>query len=355
MRQEQKIADFFLGANSGDGFVSFFDRLQDPRARRLYYVKGTPGSGKSTLMQQFAARHAEESLLERIHCSSDPDSLDGVILNDRGIAIIDATPPHALEPRYPLAAEETVNILSACDPAPAIEERDAILSLSEIISSYHRHFCRLLKNANILFQEARSLLLPQVNWQKLEQQTLRMAKREFQKRSLATGCEEVRMLSAFTPKGLLRFDQTVHTLCDRVYLLHDEYRVAAPVLLELLRYQLNARGAAFYACRSPYDPANELEAILIPSLSLGFVTVHQALPSEDLLPARTIHCTRFLSPEVLSDHRSRLRFYRKTAQGLLEEGIETLQKAKAAHDRLEEYYRPCVDFSKVEALGNALP
>ena len=57
----------------------------------------------------------------------------------------------------------------------------------------------------------------------------------------------------------------------------------------------------------------------------------------------------------IADQFVSLRFYRKTAQGLLEEGIETLQKAKAAHDRLEEYYRPCVDFSKVEALGNALP
>lgn len=350
-----QTVDFFLGANGPEGFVSFFETLRDPLSRRLYYLKGSPGSGKSTLLKAFAARHPDEPLLERIHCSSDPDSLDGVLLTEGHCAVLDATPPHALEPKYPLAAEELVNLLAAADPAPAMAQRDTILSLSEIIAGYHRHFCRKLAGANLLFAEARALLQPQLDGEKLKRQALRTAKREFAAKSLARGTEQIRLLSAFTPKGLWRYHETARTLCSRLYLLEDEARLVAPAYLALLRQKLLDLGASFYACRSPYQPETELEGLLIPSLSLGFLTVHRKLPAEALFPARVIHSARFLSGEISRDTRSKLRFYRKTAESLLQDGIESLEKAKAVHDRLEACYHPCFAYEKVSALLETLP
>ena len=79
-----KSADFFLGANSPNGFSSYFTEINDPKLTdNCYVIKGCPGSGKSTMMKTIAERLSEqESFIENIHCSSDPDSLDGVILHD---------------------------------------------------------------------------------------------------------------------------------------------------------------------------------------------------------------------------------------------------------------------------------
>ena len=52
---------YFLGANSPQGFYSLYSELIDPEtAKTVYILKGGPGCGKSTLMKQVAARLAQE-------------------------------------------------------------------------------------------------------------------------------------------------------------------------------------------------------------------------------------------------------------------------------------------------------
>ena len=59
-------------------------------------ILGPSGSGKSTLMKRVAAAaEGRCEQIELIHCSSDADSLDGVILHDVKTSIADGTSPHA--------------------------------------------------------------------------------------------------------------------------------------------------------------------------------------------------------------------------------------------------------------------
>ena len=86
---------YFLGANSPTGFYSLYDHLISPEeARAIYILKGGPGCGKSTLMRKIGAWAQEAGLeTEYIICSGDPDSLDAVILPEKGVAIVDGTAP----------------------------------------------------------------------------------------------------------------------------------------------------------------------------------------------------------------------------------------------------------------------
>lgn len=99
---------FFLGANSKDGFVSLFPRLQQEAPRRLYVVKSGPGCGKSTCIRRLS--EALGGAEELIFCSSDPDSLDGAVLQDA--AILDGTAPHVFEHPFPAATA----IICLCPP-----------------------------------------------------------------------------------------------------------------------------------------------------------------------------------------------------------------------------------------------
>ena len=52
--------EFFLGANSAEGFYSLYDQLREgERMRDLIVLKGGPGVGKSTFMRCIA-NQAEE-------------------------------------------------------------------------------------------------------------------------------------------------------------------------------------------------------------------------------------------------------------------------------------------------------
>ena len=352
MKKENHRLDFFLGSNSDNGFVSHFEQLQNPHSGlRPYLIKGGPGTGKSSFMKKIgtnALSRGEE--VELIHCSSDPDSLDGVFLTQSQIAFVDATPPHVLEPKYPMALERTVNFLEAVDDVKAERHKLEIADTSRIISGFHKKFCQLLKCANVLFEENKKIILPYVDTQKIAATVKRISKKELRTLSKGTPCEKIRMTSAFTPKGLITYPDTVKSLCKDLYLIHDEYRVCAPLFLTLLRKELQEKEVSYYLCYSPFHAGSEIDQILIPQLGLGFITVNRYLPYQDTLSGKTINATRFIDKEIFRRQKQRLSFYRKTAHEILEEGIQNLKRAKETHDILESYYIPCVDFSKIDRL-----
>ena len=74
---------YFAASNSARGFFSYYDEIfRAARIRHVYAVKGGPGTGKSRFLRDVANRaQACGWQCEYIYCSSDPDSLDGVIVS----------------------------------------------------------------------------------------------------------------------------------------------------------------------------------------------------------------------------------------------------------------------------------
>ena len=101
---------YFAGGNTAQGFHSCFeDLLPAPERKRMFYLKGGPGVGKSTLMKRFASAAEEKGVrTEYFHCSSDPDSLDGAAFPELGIGIMDATAPHSYDPVVPGARDTLI-------------------------------------------------------------------------------------------------------------------------------------------------------------------------------------------------------------------------------------------------------
>ena len=97
---------------------------------QMYLIKSGPGCGKSTLMKRLA-RAAEQrgELTQRIHCASDPDSLDGVILPGQHRAIVDATAPHVVEPDAPGADEVVVSLYHTIDAEKLHQCTDEVKAL----------------------------------------------------------------------------------------------------------------------------------------------------------------------------------------------------------------------------------
>ena len=122
--------DFFLGATTPAGFKGYFEPLRHEPGMQMYLIKSGPGCGKSTLMKRLA-RAAEQrgELTQRIHCASDPDSLDGVILPGQHRAIVDATAPHVVEPDAPGADEVVVSLYHTIDAEKLHQCTDEVKAL----------------------------------------------------------------------------------------------------------------------------------------------------------------------------------------------------------------------------------
>lgn len=95
---EGKVIDRFLGAATPVGAVDFVPNLTETVGKR-YFIKGRPGSGKSTMLKKLAAEAKSRGYeVEVYHCGFDPHSLDMVIVRELDFAIFDSTAPHEYFP-----------------------------------------------------------------------------------------------------------------------------------------------------------------------------------------------------------------------------------------------------------------
>lgn len=125
---------YFASANGYSGFRSYFkDVFSEEDLCRYFILKGGPGTGKSTFMKRIAENFSERvDSCELILCSSDTQSLDGVILAKKGrrIAIVDGTAPHTVDPNFPGAVSEIINLGEGWDSSGLVARRDTIIALS---------------------------------------------------------------------------------------------------------------------------------------------------------------------------------------------------------------------------------
>ena len=137
---------YFPGGNTAEGFCSHFgDILPAPVQRRMFYLKGGPGVGKSTLMRRVGEAAEKAGLeVEYFHCSSDPDSLDAVCLPQKGAALMDGTAPHVYDPVAPGARDTLVGLGDFLDEAALRSHIEDILNLQKAISGrFRRCYCYL--------------------------------------------------------------------------------------------------------------------------------------------------------------------------------------------------------------------
>lgn len=98
LNKKAEVKHRFLGAATPDGAVDYVPNLTEGLKTR-YFIKGRPGSGKSTMLKKLAAEGEARGLdVEIYHCGFDPHSIDMVIFRELGIAIFDSTAPHEYFP-----------------------------------------------------------------------------------------------------------------------------------------------------------------------------------------------------------------------------------------------------------------
>lgn len=352
---EPKTVDFFLCTNAPNHFFSLCAPFDDPKpGYRRFLIKGSAGGGKSTAMKRIAARFSKmESLTERIHCSSDPESLDGVILHDARCSIMDATPPHAVEPVFPASFQTVCDFWSCLRESVLTPRLKELVQLQSEISASHEKCRRLLSCADLLLSDNRRLIAAHTDFKKIDALSARMAAREFPKTG-RKGILHHRLLSAMTMHGILTYTDTPYILCERICIIEDPFGVSADRLLKnLIEYALKA-GYEVFACPSPIAPDCMTEQVMIPSLSLAFLTRTRYTQWEGCKPYRTIRYTRFTGRTVLQEKKHALSFQRKAAEAILSAAQTHLCEAKRLHDQLEALYHDGVDFNLVERRTAAL-
>lgn len=92
-KQAENINRFF-GASTAEGAVNFIDELTEDLNSR-YFIKGRPGTGKSTFLKRLGEAARQKGLdTETYYCSFDPKSLDMIVIRELSLCVFDSTAPH---------------------------------------------------------------------------------------------------------------------------------------------------------------------------------------------------------------------------------------------------------------------
>ena len=149
MAEELHGIQFFLGANSAQGFASLYDQWVDQTQMQAFYaIKGGAGCGKSTLMHHIA-RQARQAgwTVEYIRCSGDPDSLDGIYLPQKRVALADGTAPHRMDPEYTGATGHYVDLGVGYDRQALFPLREEIIAATQAYRSCYPKATRCISQA----------------------------------------------------------------------------------------------------------------------------------------------------------------------------------------------------------------
>lgn len=341
-----RVTNFFVGANSGEGFQNLFPQMVDLEdTYDLMVLKGGPGVGKNTFMRQIGQSMEEAgTAVEYLWCSGDPDSLDGVVLPEIRCAVVDGTSPHVLEPKYPAAVDRYVNLGQFYDIAAAKASVEEVKARTHAYKAAYVRAYHSLKAARQVELDAVATVSAAFDVQRAHRRVEGIITRELRRRGGEKGKTTRRFLGSITNQGFLWRYDSVDVLCPKVYELQDSWELAGP-LLARLHEEAVEKGWDTIVCLAPED-MSRIEHLLIPGLGLAFVTSRPGMEYEKK-PYRRIR----LDAMAEVGGKARLHFQTRMAALLREEAVAALKDAKANHDGLEAIYNPYVDFDGVRTLA----
>lgn len=92
------IHERFFGAISANGATNYVEEIISNKEIR-YFIKGRPGTSKSTLLKKLAEKASERGIdVDVYYCASDISSLDMLVFPELNTCIFDSTAPHEFFP-----------------------------------------------------------------------------------------------------------------------------------------------------------------------------------------------------------------------------------------------------------------
>ena len=360
---------YFPGNNTPQGFFSYYKYILGQReANRIICIKGGPGTGKSTFMKRIGERFAKLGEdIDYLHCSADEDSLDGVILKNRRIALIDGTSPHITDPVTPGAVDKIINLGEFWNEEGIALNKDEIIDLNEDCSGWYRIAYNYLNAAKSVFKSLEEIYYKAVEDSEIYRVVADIVTSEYGEYPicLRPGRQKKFFAGAITPGGLVNYLRSLLDNIQKVYLVSVPEGFSNQSFMEVLKEGAVYRGFDTEVFYCPMGPDEKIDHIIVPQLSLAFITVneyHDLEPwelfdeeedSEEREKELTlIDISDYMKQHVLEENTLLMAELKEEYEILLGRAIKALECARKAHMKVESMYIPNMNFTRISALSD---
>lgn len=343
---------YFVCANSSDGFVNFFsDVLGD--MEKVYIIKGGPGTGKSTMMKKIGKYFEKNSHnTEYIRCSSDPESLDGVIIRDLKVAVADGTAPHVIEPTAPGAIEEYVCLSNAMNSKKLKEYKKSILAVKEETKRCYDKMYESLKEGKKVHDSIEKIYIEKTDFYELEHLKDILSEEIFRGCKESGGGEENhRFFGALTSSGAVNYIEELTGDLEIRYLIKGRAGTGKSTFLKSLIREAENYGVDREVYHCSFD-TESLDMVIFPELKIGIfdsTAPHEIFPSRendiilDFYETAVEPGTDEINEVGIKELTEKYNEYIKTAR-------ECLKVAQELHKGLEKIYIGAMDFNEIDRI-----
>lgn len=234
---------YFAAANGYSGFRSYFDTVfKSENYDKIFVLKGGPGTGKSSLLSSVLKHFYDRGChTEAILCSSDTNSLDGAIIENKGrkVALLDGTAPHERDAVIPGAIDKIVNLGENWNEIELQKRKDEILYLKDKKQQSFKNAYNYLQISGIFALEASKIYNKHFNFQKADKSSDLILKSLSLQKELDYS---VRLNEAFGKFG----KETINTdLADKSVLSIGGQAENAYLFMSVLSKKMKERGIGF--------------------------------------------------------------------------------------------------------------
>ena len=340
MRADTQNRRYFAASNSSTGFVNYFPRIfGEGRCRRLFVIKGGPGTGKSSFMKHIGSMAEEKGHTVTYYlCSSDPESLDGLFIEELSVGFVDGTAPHVWEPASVGAFEQIVNLGDFWNGDRLMERRPEIEEISGKKKAGYGRAYRYLSAYGALLSAAQESVLTFVDKEKLSRAAERLLLR-YAPPAATRFLEEVGLCDSIGMGGRVRLD-TYERFAKRRCPIQDLGGTAHLFLAAL--YALCRERCI--SVRVSYHPILSRQIDALELIDNGVVFSSAEREEED----RVIHMRRFVDADGYRGVRGNLRESAALGERLLTLAEGAFTEIRACHFQLERLFGDTMDFSAKE-------
>ena len=349
---EGKVRHVFPGGNTPYGFFSYYNYIIPVDANRIFIMKGGPGTGKSTFM-----RNMGEALVncgynaEFHHCSSDNNSLDGIVIPELKIAFIDGTAPHIVDPKNPGCVDEIIHLGDFWNETGMIPNKQEVIDCNYEIGRKFQQSYRYLNAAKSLYDNISSAYTEALDIAEANKICEDLSAEIFAGVN-TVGCGKLRKLfaSAITPDGAVNYLESSVWPTKSCYILTGQPGTGKSCLLQKIINTAIIKGLdveVFYCPLAPEKP----EHIVIPSLNCAVTTSAEPHVYRNVTnPQMLVNMDLCLDEKTLNKDIGTIAYDRDMYRELFAKSVACINTAKQIHDRLETYYIPNMDFQAIQNL-----
>jgi len=349
------ILNFFAGGNTAHGFSNLYESsLQG--LTRLFVLKGGPGTGKTRIIREIGDLLAQQGYeIWLIHTASDNDSLDGVVIPELKVGIIDGTAPRVIKPELPEEAIVHVNLEQAVDTLQLSQRCVEIDSLVDQYTEEHELAYSGFAEALRIHDEWEAIYIATMNFQAADELTqeyiqLLYGDQNFEKVSRV----DHRFLGAATPKGAVDFVPNLTAGLKR-YLVKGRAGSGKSTLLKKLAAEGIKRGVDVEIYHCGFDP-NSLDMIIV--RELGFAIFDSTAPHEYFPDRATDEIvdmySRCIQPGTDEAFAEAIASIKERYSSTMKQSIQHLTDAKVFLDELKTIYAAATDFDHVDQIKSQI-